>query len=277
MAAEREENGRFFFGYDIKAPWPENEPKGRIIPFESRHMTARFIGTCLRSQIINAITSFDFDPFFLTGILNAIILLPAKDPHCLSLVFKPIMGAQSSIDLQISLEKLLLDTRIDTRLLQQNHIERLPHVTLCRTPFDAEEWRKEFHPLTCYCSELTLFETVGPLKYHKIKSWPLLSPFEVLDHTADLAFWIHGRNYTELFYNALLALSFFYLPFSKFIPTQHPSFTHLGIVIDSLNEVISKIDIEIGSPFKAVSRHERTEHKLVCDIQMMSWEMIVDV
>ena len=35
---------RLFFGFEVKAPWPQGLPKGRILKEDQRHITIAFLG-----------------------------------------------------------------------------------------------------------------------------------------------------------------------------------------------------------------------------------------
>ena len=111
---------------------------------------------------------------------------------------------------------------------------------------------------------------MGDLKYEPIWSYPLLKPFEEIDHTADLAFLIRGENLQQLYQNAHLALSFSHPPFIKYI--KEDPLENLDSVIRTLNRSLKELDQEEGAPFKAVSYHGSISVQ-----DTLLWEMIIDV
>jgi SHS2 domain-containing protein len=99
-------------------------------------------------------------------------------------------------------------------------------------------------------------------------------PFEEKEHTADIAFIIRGENFNELYHNAQIALCFYHNKIFPYLQLNQKEKTNIDEVIISLNEIITIIDREIGSPFKAVSFHSNiTTSKQ----NLLQWEMIVDV
>ena len=114
---------------------------------------------------------------------------------------------------------------------------------------------------------------MGHSKYLSIWSWPLLPPFEEIEHLADIAFHVYGQKIDQLYMHAFVALSFKCPPLLDYFQEKRELQSMEEIVI-YLNEAVSKADQEIGCPFKAVSFHGTIERM---QNHLLRWEMIVDV
>ncbi len=148
----------------------------------------------------------------------------------------------------------------------------LPHVTIARSPFKDHEWKKSFIHLPIIVKNIHLYESVGNLVYNPIWSFPIISPFEELDHTADIAFVIKAETIENIHLHAQIALAFKFpaiLEYIKKIPLK----SQLDDIIISLNHLITLADSDIGCPFRAVSFHG----DLKKENGIYKWEMIVDV
>lgn len=93
----------------------------------------------------------------------------------------------------------------------------------------------------------------------------------MIEHTADLAFLIRGYNFSELYLHGMLALAFSFPALLQFFSKKECA--TLAQVIQSLNQLVTKADIEMGCSFKAVSY----AHGLKEVNGLYEWEMIVDV
>lgn len=238
---------RLFFGMEVISPWPEENPSGRILLESDRHLTLAFLGESTMPDL----PSFPKPPFQigLAGIFDKPLFLS----HVAAWHIHWLEG-----------EKLLL-------LFQKNlsnwlHLkgEFLSHVTMARKPYDAKKWEESFRKLPLFVQNIHLYESLGYSKYKSLWSYPLLAPFEEIEHTADIAFRIRGN----LFLHAQLALSFHFPSMIDYF--DYGEVNDLGDIVTALNAMIARADSEIGCPFKAVSFH---------DIQNKTgeWEMIVDV
>jgi hypothetical protein len=99
-----------------------------------------------------------------------------------------------------------------------------------------------------------------------------MAPFVELEHTADMAFSLRGYSMAQLFSHAQLALAFYFPQLVTFIEKKE-DFNSLDRIVMELNEWLSRVDGEIGIPFKAVSFHGKMQsHR-----DFLEWEMIVDV
>lgn len=258
---------RLFFGFSVDAPWPMSYPKGRIIEESSRHITLAFLGNTSFDRLENSLKEFPNPDFHIgpVGICDKILFLPEMKPRVVADHISWISDGKKLNSFHDKVLKWLetLDFAIDKRPL-------LPHVTIARAPFNENEWESAFESLPIIVTGIHLYESMGNLRYHSLWNYSLLSAFEELEHTADIAFIIRGRNYEELFEHAAVAMSFKYPPFLSFLEEKNQK--ELGQVVQSLNKMVTKCDEEIGCPFKAVSYHGKADQK-----EYLEWEMVVDV
>ena len=265
-----EEQKRLFFGFEVHAPWPFSLPKARMVASIDRHLTIAFLGMTSTSKIEQILPevpkpSFRVGPI---GIFDKCLFLPKRESRVVAWHAIPI-GTSNPITLY---QKEL------TAWLRQNGYpleERdfLFHVTLGRAPFVKEEWEKEFITLPLFYQNLHLYESIGHLSYKPIWSYPLLPPFEEIEHVADIAFGINGETLSQIYLHAQLALAF---TFPEIIPFFDVRFSKTSIedIIIGLNQIVTEADKEIGCPFKAVSFHGDIQKR---DGNLLHWEMIVDV
>lgn len=261
---------RLFFGIEAHAPWPLHYPEGRILHEAYRHMTLAFLGN-VEWENVRSILHLLPIPEFKVGIaayFNRLLLLPSQQhPNVAAWHVDWIDPAQSLLEYQRILSDILLRQgfNLDSRSF-------LPHVTICRAPCSAQEWEKSFLPLPCFFSTIHLYESVGNLQYESLWSHALKPPFEEVEHTADIAFIVYADNIQNLHRHAVSALAFRYPPLLAFSHLSQ-NITSLNESIMALNEIICKVDGEIGCPFKAVSFHGALKESEGC----LTWEMIVDV
>lgn len=263
------DSGRFFIAFDVQAPWPKKLPAGRILEPDHRHLTLAFLGQHSRVQVLEQMQDFPTPPFSVApvGVFDKLLLLPHHHPrvaawHAHWPQFSPVLETYHR-----QCRDFLLDQnyKLDLRPLK-------PHVTLARKPFSPRQWREAFCPLPFYVSSLNLYESLGHCRYQSAWELPFLPPFQEMEHTADLAFQVLGRNPSEILAAAQTALSFSFPEMTPFIaPLPDP--LSLDDVILALNEWITRVDIAIGSPCKAVTY----SGTLKTNPSHLSWEMIVDV
>lgn len=257
---------RLFFAFDIDAPWPSSLPNGRIIEEKERHLTLIFLGDTdyEKFQIIfnNFPTpdfklgfSAQFDGCFFSKHVAAWTIDEIDKKHPISLYYGTCINW----------------LRVNGIQPPVNH-DFTPHVTIARSPFCEKDWRDAFKPLPVVVKDLHLFESLGNSKYSSLWRYKILSPFENLDHTADIAYLVRGENLDVLYKNAQAALVHFF-PLSLPFWNKNPKAGSLDDIIIGLNETISVIDRKINSPFKAVSFHSKID-KIN---GLLEWEMIVDV
>lgn len=267
----KENEKRLFFGIEVSAQWPSKMPQGRILDPAHRHMTLAFLGLADYPKLQKHLSTFPKPSFNcgLVGKFNECLFLPPRHPHVVAWNASWGEDAAALVAFQKTLISWLQEGGFnpDTR-----HEEWLPHVTICRSPFNYKQWRRSFSELPFIAKDIHLFESMGNLKYMPVWSYPLKSPFEEIEHTADLAFRIFGENLAQIHSHATYALAFKFpslLPFISFPFESHD----LDDVIITLNDIIAKADAKIGCPIKAISFHGEIKK----EDNLLMWEMIIDV
>jgi len=265
-----EKKKRVFFALEVVSPWPQNLPAGRMLDENHRHMTIAFLGWSDFSTLKNSLESFPLPPFKvgMAGKFDKCLFLPKRHPRVVAWHVEWIDGAAAIQTFQKALIAWL-----QFHNFQPDVRDLLPHVTICRAPFDRDGWEKNFTPLPMIINNIHLYESLGQLVYEPLWTYPLVPPFQEVDHTADLAFNIHGESLEQLQRHAFVALAFKFpqiLDFSSHL--KHPN--ALDDIVLGLNHVVALADSTIGCPFKAVSYHgDITE----TEDGILTWEMIVDV
>lgn len=226
---------RLFFGMEVFCPWPDEFPSG------DRHLTLAFLGDTNMPDL----HSFPKPPFSIgvAGFFNK----PLKLAHVIAW---HVQWLQKGIDEYQ--KELTAWLGIKDRFL--------PHVTITRNL----DWQHDFQPLPLYVQNINLYESLGHSKYKILWQYPMLAPFEEIEHTADIAFIVRGN----LYLHAQLALAFHYPQMIRYFDFQ--KIDGFDEIVTALNQILARVDSEIGCPFKAVSFHgEKTP--------LGEWEMIVDV
>lgn len=260
---------RLFFGAEVHAPWPSELPPGRLLQEKQRHLTLAFLGNVPHSPLISLLEHFPKpdSPLGTVGYFDACLALPPR--HARVIAWHARWHQPSPLDLfQKTLSQWLLqhDYALDRQAW-------LPHVTLCRAPFDKQAWKEAFIPLPFLTSSLHLYESLGHQTYVPIWSYALKPPFEEIEHTADIAFIIRAESVAQLYLHALTALAFKFPPFLRAFG-ERPVIETIDDVVLNLNDCIAKADSEVGCPLKAVSYHGEIVSLPDATLQ---WEMIVDV
>lgn len=262
---------RLFFGLSIEAPWPLKFPAGRLLEEPFRHLTLAFLGETDLSKIVEILPSIPPFPqkIALAGRFDQLLFLPPRHPHVVAWQIEWLREGTLLDQYQHTLTESLKNSGI--AISEKNFF--LPHVTICRSPFDIKPWKKNFSPLPLFTSALHLYESLGYSRYQSLWSQPLIPPFVEIEHAADIAFRVSGESFQHLYLNAALAIAFNFPPFLDYIvPSQVIS--SLDMCIIALNDALSRLDVEMGSPFKAISFHGDAE---ILESGLMQWEMIVDV
>lgn len=269
---EKQPQKRLFFGLEVDAPWPEKLPQGRLLDTAHRHITLAFLGEVDFPKLEPLLQSAFPKPNFqvgLVGCFDDVLFLPPRHPHVAAWHVLWLDDQKELACYQKNCSEWLMRQGFDPHMRG----EFLPHVTICRSPFEKKQWEKAFKPLPMFISNIHLYESLGGLKYEPLWSFPLKPPFMEIDHTADIGFRIFGENLTQIFRHAKIALAFAFpalLPYIK----KEDQIENFENVIIALNQIVSKADGEIGCPFKAVSFHgdlKEIENKI------LEWEMIIDV
>ncbi len=264
-------NKRLFFAFEIDAPWPTSFPKGRLLQKEGRHLTVAFLGEVDYSLLEPLLSSIPLPSFkvSLAGQFDKIHFLPKRHPRVAAWEISWLDEEGSLLAYVQTLSAWLKEK--DFRLSEHN--EFLSHVTVSRAPFDYDGWRNSFQKLPVILKNLHLYESLGQLHYKPIWSHHLLPPFEEVEHTADVAFKIHGENVHQIYLHALTALAF-KMPRLLEYAKEDTSVTTVDDIIIQLNAIISRADTDVGCMFKAVSLHGEIQDQ---PDGSLLWEMIVDV
>lgn len=261
---------RIFFACQVASPWPENPP-GRAIANEMRHMTLVFIGKANLSKLFAELPSFPKPPMKIgkAGYFDQCLFLPEERSRVVAWHMHFLHARESLINYceevasWLKIRNFIPDTKRPF----------LPHTTVARRPFEKAPWLKSFVKLPFFIKNFVLYESLPFSNYQVLWDIPLLPPFEEFEHTADIAFKIIGENYAEVFVNALIALAFRSPEILSLVPDPIPFFNDLDEIIIYLNEIIARTDAAVGCPFKAISFHGKIEQA----DQLLGWEMIVDV
>jgi 2'-5' RNA ligase len=260
---------RLFFALNVEAPWPENLPSGRILSEKERHITLAFLGNVAFQPLENLLNHFPLPPFqiALAGKCDRLLFLPEAAPR--------VVATHVSWFKSHSLDAYY-NTIIDW--LSKSHYELheksfLPHVTIARAPFEQKEWKKMTLPFPIIAKGIHLYETIASLTYHSLWNISFELPFEEIEHTADIAFIIRGVDIYQIYLHAQIALAFKFPPLLNYM-TETSKTLNLDQVIIELNALISRIDSDIGCPFKAISFHGEISLERSA---LLHWEMIVDV
>ena len=254
---------RLFFGMEAMAPWPEEFPPGRILGEADRHLTLAFLGNEDADRLLEMLPNFPKPPFAtgLAGIFDRPVFLPPRVRRTASWHLDLLEEKESFFHYQKRLAAWLKDAGF--ALKGKN--EFLTHVTIARKPFDEKTWKESFQKRPVFLNSIHLYESSG--KYKILWSYPLPAPFDPIEHTADLAFRIRGKDLSQIYLHAQLAMSFYFPQFIRYFDSDPVE--DLDQIVASLNAMIAKADRREGCPFKAVSFHGKVKEG--------EWEMIVDV
>lgn len=264
---------RLFFAFEVDAPWPAEMPRGRMLQEGERHLTVAFLGNSDYGQLEPLLKGIPLPPFKvgLAGEFDNIVFLPQGHPRVAA--YHVSWMDQSSALADYS--RILIDWLKSHGFNPDDRKEFLPHVTLCRAPFDSHAWREAFQPLPAVIKNLHLYESMGQLRCRPLWTYPLQIPFEEIEHTADIAFRIRGETTSQIFSHALTALAFKSPEMIKFKQGSTCSSIHtIDDIVIELNRIISRTDAAVGCSFKAVSFHGKIEKG---PSGTLTWEMIVDV
>src|ERR1700722_13001954 len=158
-----EKSQRLFFGFEAEAPWPEQFPAGRLLDKNCRHMTLAFLGQAPFLKLAQHMETFPIPPFRvgIAGKFDKIVFLPEKKPR---VVAWHVDWFDDAISLT-GYHQALISWLQKQGFYPDSRKEFLPHVTICRVPFDPHQWKKRFIPLPMVIKNIHLYESIGQLKY----------------------------------------------------------------------------------------------------------------
>jgi SHS2 domain-containing protein/2'-5' RNA ligase len=263
---------RAFFAFETIAPWPEKLPSGRILKEQDRHLTVAFLGQTDFLKLQPLLETCPLPDFKVGkgGIFNKCLFLPERHPNVAAWHIEWLDNPEN---IESYRETLILWLQENDIFIDTRHARFLSHVTIARKPQKPDEWKKAFHPLPVMITNLHLYESLGNSQYRPLWTHPIKAPFEEIDHTADIAFVIRGKNLVELHNHARLGLAFHFPSFLRAFSETAAAKTLDDIIID-LNATVASLDQEEGCPFKAVSFHGSIAEQ---SDKTLEWEMIVDV
>jgi 2'-5' RNA ligase len=265
---------RMFFGLEVISPWPMDYPSGRLIKESDRHLTLAFLPHVSFSRLSSLLDSCPLPSFQvgLAGQFDQCLPLPTRHPTVVSWHVEWIENDESIRQFQQKLMQWLIHHDFHPSNPDRDF---LPHVTLARQPFVTKDWIESFKKRPIIAKDLHLYESLGHSNYQSCWHYPIRAPFEEIDHTADIAFFIRGKDFEQLYQHALIALTFQYPPILDYLnQLEHYPCQNIEEVIMELNVMISKVDAAIGCPFKALSFHDLIIKE---EPNLLKWEMIVDV
>jgi 2'-5' RNA ligase len=262
------EEKRLFFATEITGAWPQDFPAGRILDEENRHLTLAFLGTTSLSKLLEKIKMiplplFDLGP---AGYCSHWIFLPSEKEA--RVVATEILPSDFLQDYQKTLACWLKNEGY----LSKDARPFFPHITVARGSFEVEAWKKFPCRVPFYVRSIALLESLGNSHYKSAWRHSFIPPFAEIEHTADIAFLIRGKDFLELFLHAQLALAFKFPPMLAYF-SKEQDFPSLDTVIAALNGLVARADLDIGVPFKAVSYHD----EMAYHSNHLEWKMIVDV
>jgi len=155
---------RLFFALEVEAEWPEKLPKGRLLEEKERHLTLAFLGNVPYQKVLDLLEKLPKPAFGrLNGKFVECLFLPPRKAKCVSW---RVAWSEKGEELA-AYQKELSRRLYEEGLLSEENYRRefLPHVTLCRAPFNKKEWQEAFSPLPMKSGRLRLYESVGELKY----------------------------------------------------------------------------------------------------------------
>lgn len=263
---------RVFFAFEIEAPWPHELPSGRCLAEKDRHLTTAFLGEIHLPSLLEVLPQLPKPDFTIgkVGVFSHCLFLPDRHPNVVAWHIDWLDDPSPLISYH---EKLILWLNEHGFFVKVHDNGFLPHVTICRKPFQAVDWKKAFSPIPMMIKNFNLYESLGHSCYQACWSHSIKSPFEELEHTADVAFLIRGENIAEIYRHARMALAFLF-PLVLSIAVDDKAPKSLDDVIINLNELVAVLDQQEGCPFKAVSFHGTLKE---VENKTFEWEMIVDV
>ncbi len=260
---------KLFLALSVEASSPLNWEGEKMILEKNRHITLSFLGNQEENRIKALLDQIVVPSIGFAGICTDILFLPEKRPHVVAWEVDWLSQASRFEQFRQHIESILDKEEVDRKNEKRPFF---PHITIGRNPREKEKWISSFCPIPFCTPSFCLFQSLGNSEYKKLWEKKSLLPYEEFPHTADLAFYIRGYSLRDLHFHAQLALASFFPPILEFMQASQDNCS-IDEAIFRLNEVITKADIEMGTPFKAVSHHG----DLSQEEDHMIWELIIDV
>jgi 2'-5' RNA ligase len=201
------ETKRFFFAMEIEAPWPGEFPKGRLLGVPARHLTLAFLGDVNHSALLEIIGKTPLPPLKtgFVGHFNKTVFLPFKHPRVVAWHADLLNKKQILTEYQKQFCDWLKSSGFEPAGYGRPW---LPHVTLCRSRFDFDGWKKAFRPLPFIATKLVLYESKGSLQFEPKWSYELTLPIEKLADSVNTAYVLRGEDMESILLHARVALGF---------------------------------------------------------------------
>ncbi|MFA5249952.1 MAG: hypothetical protein WC371_00890 [Parachlamydiales bacterium] len=271
---------RLFLGFRLFSAFLKNEPEGRLIEKKQRHLTLLFLGEVEKAQIEPLFFQLPLPDLAIapTGYFDKLLFLPFFHPRVVAgrlVFFNP---SQFSRELEQYRRKVQAFFS-GHGLVPEGKRKFLAHTAFARYPFQKKAWKKAFEPFPVILTSFHLFQSLGGL-YQPLVSKVFLPPFEELKNQTAPAFLIRGHNFEELKRNAEMALAFQHPPLLAYL--NHKKVSSLEEVILALNDLIYRLELKDGSPFKAIAFHTKLSEKkypppTAEGRSFWEWEMLVDI
>lgn len=259
---------RLFFAFEVTTPANLKLPPGRLLAEKERHITLAFLGEVdynLLQLHLDRLPKPDFTDGFV-GEFTEVAFFPPSHPR--AVVWKAIFHRKERA-IRAFQQKLTDWLRVIGFPPTDPDREWVPHVTLCRAPFDSHKWSENFEPRPFMITKFHLYESIGDLRYHPLWTYTLLPPFEEQE---DDVIKIRGHNPLELVDHAQVALALRFPVIWEFIKQTSPSPGTLE-AIQCLNSSISSANAKYGLNLKSVesveSFKQHDEKSLEWRIKMM--------
>lgn len=262
---------RLFLGFDVSCHWTYEPDDHQMISHKNRHVTMAFLGRQDVEKLLKALKTLSIFPFSISpaGFFDACLTMPSAHPTVIAWKMHVLTSGKALFAFHATLLKWLDEKKI---VCDAKHKELFAHVTVSRNLEMAASWQEGFQPIPFLLTAFHLYESLGDSQYRKLWSRMLLPAFEEIEHVADMGYRIRGKTLRDVYLHAQLALAHYDPNVLKFI-TGPLKMANLDEIIYSLNQVLTKMDIEMGSPFKAISYHGNLRE----NEGVLEWEMIIDV
>lgn len=247
---------RLFLAFRIEAPWPQQLAKGRLIAARERHMTLAFLGEQPWPSLRDQLARLPLPPFS-TGLVGRFVRSLSLPPgHNRVIAWEAEALEPRKLFLY---QHRLMEWLLEEGLLSCEKAALpswLPHVTLCRAPFDRRGWEELFAPLPFSMSELHLYESLGDLHYGPLWSHLLPRPFLVESQDDQLRIQAVGNSWSQLFAHLATAIQFVYRE-TNLNHKVEEALSSRGAMVDRLRQLLSSLPHIAATSFRSLPTAER--------------------